>query len=244
MRRYFLPFIAKQSINQILFIVLFLETAAMTWAIYGAIEAGHSAKAYFEEGGYMSILSCLQLLLGAFLTRKIFLLAKASSNRILNQNSFFFRNVSYGLSFLTFDDAFQIHEYTDKLLHFIFNILFGFQETKISDFIDDIIVGGYLLVLLIYALKNRQNLSIFKRSFTYFAIGAILTIVMIVFDAASNNNLLVSLFVDNIEQRKTLITWFGTLEDILKIYAGGLLIVGIYQCWRIAKSLAGKTPKS
>ena len=242
MRQYFLPFIASKSINQILFIVLFLETVAMTLAIYGAIAAGHSPKAYFEEGGYMSILSCLQLLLGAFLTRKIFLLSKASSNSILNQNSFFFRNLSYGLSFLTFDEAFQIHEYTDKLLHFIFDLLFGFKETKISDLIDDAIVGVYLLVLIVYVVQNWQNLSIFKRSWVYFAIGSMLTILMVFFDAASNNNLFVSILTDNVEQRKSLLIWFGTLEDSLKIYAEGLLIVGIYKCWRIAKSLADIAP--
>lgn len=229
-------FLARKSTNQILFIVLFLETVALVLAISGAIAAGHSPKAYFEEGGYMTILSCFQLLGGAFISRRIFLIAQKSSEDTLNQSSLFWQTVYLGLSFLTFDDAFQIHEYIDKFFHFLLNILFAFEETKISDMADDIIVGGYLLFFLIYVAKQWQIIQLFKDSFVYFKVGFVLTAMMILLDAASNNVVFISIFTENIEQKKFWLVWLGTLEDSIKIYAGGLFLVGIYKCWRTAKS--------
>ncbi|MGD1921005.1 MAG: hypothetical protein ACFCAD_20280 [Pleurocapsa sp.] len=228
-------FLARKSTNQILFIVLFLETVALALAISGAIAAGHSSKAYFEEGGYMTILSCLQLLGGAFVAKKVFTIAKNASNPVLSKSSLFWRTVYLGLSFLTFDDAFQIHEYMDKFIHLLMKILFGLEETKISDLADDLIVGGYLLLFLIYVAKEWQTIKVFRDSFIYFKVGFILTVVMIFFDAVSNNTLFVSMVTDNPQQIKSWLIWFGTLEDSVKVYAGGLFLVGIYKCWRIAK---------
>lgn len=225
--------IANKSAQQILFIVLLFETIAITLAIWGAIATGHSPKAYFEEGGYMTILSCLQLLFGAYLARKIFLVAKSSANPSLLANRRFWQIVGIGLVLLAFDDALGIHEYIDKLLH----SLLDFQETDISDLLDDAIVGGYLLVFLAYVASQWRAIQIFQRSFIYFQIGFVLTVIMVIFDAASNNRLFVSMLTDNSDRQVFLQTWFGTFEDSIKIYAEGLFLVGIYKCWRIAKSV-------
>ncbi len=228
--------IAEKSASQLLAIVLFLESLAITLAISGAMAAGHSPKAYFEEGGYMTILSCLQLLGGAFLAKKIFSSAKNSGDRILNRSSFFWRTSYLSLLFLTFDDAFEIHENIDKLIHFILKILFSFEETNISDLADDIIVGGYLLIFLIYVAKEWQAIQIFRDSFIYFKIGCLLTMGMVFFDTVSNNTLFLSMFTENSQIIKFWQIWIGTLEDSLKIYAGGFFLVAIYKCWHIAKS--------
>ena len=228
--------IANKSVRQILFIVLFLETSAITLAIWGAMATGHSPKAYFEEGGYMTILSCLQLLFGAYLAKKILAIAKNSLNPCLFKNRRFWQIISIGLVFLAFDDAFKIHEYIDKLLH----ILLDFKETDISDLADDVIVGGYLLLFLVYVASQWKTIQIFQRSFIYFQVGFILTVVMIIFDAASNNTLFVSMLSDNGDRQVFLQIWFGTFEDSIKIYAEGLFLVGIYKCWQIAKSVNSK----
>ena len=225
--------IANKSVRQILFIILFLETLAITLAIWGAIATGHSPKAYFEEGGYMTILSCLQLLFGAYLAKKIFSTAKNSANPSLFKNRRFWQIVSIGLVLLAFDDALSIHESIDRLLH----SLLDFQETDISDLLDDVIVGGYVLIFLAYVASQWRAIQIFQRSFIYFQIGFVLTLIMIVFDAASNNRLFVSMLTDNSDRQRFLQIWFGTFEDSIKIYAEGLFIVGIYKCWRIAKSI-------
>ena len=180
----------------------------------------------------MTILSCLQLLFGAYLAKKIFSIAKNSVNPSLFKNRRFWQIVSIGLVFLAFDDAFGIHESIDRLLHSLLDI----QETDISDLADDLIVGGYLLVFLAYVASQWKAIQIFQRSFIYFQIGFVLTLIMIVFDAASNNRLFVSMLTDNSDRQRFLQIWFGTFEDSIKIYAEGLFIVGIYKCWHIARA--------
>ena len=239
-KKHCLLWISHQSIARILFIILFLESLAISLAIWGAIAVGYSPKAFFEEGGYMTILSCLQLLSAGMLSRKIFLTIKNSPKFILTNNGLFWQVTSWGLFYLTLDDAFQIHEHIDKLGHLIVNILFNFEETYLSDLADDLIVGGYLLLFLAYAAKEWQTIQIFQRAFVYFQIGFVLTVVMITFDAASNNTLFVSLLTDDPDRKALLQVWFGTFEDSVKIYAEGLFIVGIYKCWRIVKSLSSQ----
>lgn len=242
MKLHLSSFLANKSVNQILLIVLFGESLALALAISGAIAAGHSAKAYFEEGGYMTILSCLQLLAGAFVAKQVFTIATNSANPVLKQSSFFWRIVYLGMSFLTFDDAFQIHEYMDKFIHLLMKVLFGLEETNLTDMIDDLIVGGYVLLFLLYVAREWQTIKIFRDSFIYFKAGLLLTTVMIFFDALSNNTFFVSMITDNREQEKSLLIWFGTLEDSIKIYAGGLFLVAIYKCWRIAQQKAKNYP--
>ncbi len=136
---------ASITSRQLLFILLLLESLAITLATWGAVASGHSPKAYFEEGRYM-------------------------------------------------------------------------------------------LIFLVYAAKTWQTIKLFQRSFIYFQIGLILTVVIIVFNAASNNTLFVSMLTNEPEQQIRLQIWFGTFEDSVKIFAEGLFLVGIDQCWRIAKS--------
>ena len=226
--------------RQILFIVLFLESLAIVLAIRGAIAAGYSPKAFFEEGGYMTILSCLQLLGSAVVARKIFLLARSSPHLMLNQQSSLWRTVTWGLFFLTVDDALQIHEHIDKLLHFLLGIWLNFEETPISDLVDDAIVGGYLLFFAIYVVRKWRLIKIFRRSWLYFQLGCVLTMVMVIFDAASNNFMFISMLTDNSEQQFNWQIWFGTFEDSVKIYAEGLFFVGIYKCWHIAKAISDR----
>lgn len=229
--------IANKTFSQILFIVIFLETLAVVLAIWGAIAAGYSPKAFFEEGGYITILSCLQLFGSAVLARKIFWLTKNSPRLLLKQQSSFWQIASWGLFFLTLDDALQIHESIDRLLHRLLAFWFGFQETAISDLADDAVVGIYLL-LAIYIVSRWRSMKIFQRSLIYFQLGCILASIMVVFDAASNNLLFISMLTNNSERQLLLQVWMGIFEDSLKIYAGGLFFLGIYKSWRIAEAIA------
>lgn len=184
----------------------------------------------------MTILSCLQLLGSAVLARRIFLLAKNSATPILARSNLFWKIVSWSLFFLVVDEALQIHERIDRLLHTLLDIWFGFQETSLSDLADDLIVAGYVLLLLAYVATRWRSIQLFRRSFIYFKIGLVLTLVMIVGDVASNNELFISMLTDNGDLQFMWKVWVGLIEDIIKIYAEGLFLVGIYRCWQIAKS--------
>ncbi|MEO1005473.1 MAG: hypothetical protein AAFW67_06395 [Cyanobacteria bacterium J06638_38] len=100
---------------------------------------------------------------------------------------------------------------------------------------DDLIVGGYLVIFLIYVAFQWQIIKGFRQSFIWFKLGFILTAVMVVLDMASNNTLFVSMMTDDVDLASAIQQWLGVIEDSAKIYAEGMFIVGIYKCWQIAK---------
>ena len=139
---------------------------------------------------------------------------------------------------MAFDDAYEIHEHLDLWLHRVLQI----QQTDLTDLADDLIVGGYLLVFLIYVALKWRSLQIFRRSFTFFKIGFGLTALMVILDMAGNNDYFILSIVEDLTRARLLEQWLGVVEDSVKIIAEGMFIVGIYQCWQIAKSLSSPVP--
>ncbi|MGL6341651.1 MAG: hypothetical protein ACRC80_21215, partial [Waterburya sp.] len=109
----------------------------------------------------------------------------------------------------------------------------NFQETNFTDFADDIVVGGYVLLFLAYIARKWQIIQVYKPSFRFFKIGFILTVVMIIFDLVTNNDYFTSLLIKDPDQGRVIRQVLGVLEDILKIFAEGIFIVGIYKCWQL-----------
>ena len=220
--------------NQILWGLLFLETLAVTLAVTGAIALDKSPKYYFGEidrGGFITYISCLQLLIAALLSWKIYKIVRFSPR--LNKNSWFWLIITIGLFFLALDDGVGLHEQIDRWLHDLINL----EETDISDLIDDLIVGGYLVLFLIYVATQWQAIKIFRQSFVFFKIGLILSVAMVLLDILSNNRLFVSMVSDSYTIQSTIQDWLEVLEDSVKIFAEGMFIVGIYKCWQIVRSL-------
>ena len=219
--------------RQILSILLFLETLLITIAIAKAINRDLSPAHYFGENRLITDVSCVQLLIAAVLSLITFWYVKFSSNLKLRRNGWFWLIVSFGLLFLAFDDAYEIHEYIDLWLHSVFKI----QQTDLTDLADDLIVGGYVLIFLAYVAFKWNTIQIFKSSFGFFQIGFILTAVMVVLDILSNNDYFVSLIIDNATIAKLTEQWLSVIEDSAKIFAEGMFLAGIYQCWQIARAV-------
>ncbi|MEM9508606.1 MAG: hypothetical protein AAGA16_13130 [Cyanobacteria bacterium P01_E01_bin.35] len=220
------------TVKQLLFVILFLESLAITIAITKAITLGISPKTFFGEvnrGGFITYISGLQLLIAAVLSKMISKIVKSAQQ--LSNSRWFWLIIFWGLLFLTLDDLIGIHESLDYWLH----NLFQFKETKLSDLADDLIVGGYLVIFLIYVAFQWQIIKGFRQSFIWFKLGFILTAVMVVLDMASNNTLFVSMMTDDVDLASAIQQWLGVIEDSAKIYAEGMFIVGIYKCWQIAK---------
>jgi hypothetical protein len=215
--------------QQVLYKTLFLDSLTVTLALGSAIAMGESPGLHFEEEGFITYVSCLQLLIAAILAGKIFGRERATHNFKTAKSELFWLIISIGLFFLALDDALEIHENIDLWLHSFFD----FQETNFTDFADDIVVGGYVLLFLVYIAKKWQTIQVYKPSFRFFKIGFILTVVMIIFDLVSNNDYFTSLFLEDPAQGRVIRQVLGVLEDILKIFAEGIFIVGIYKCWQI-----------
>ena len=223
----------NDSTKQVLITTLFLNSLSVTVAIAAAAAVDKSPDFHFQEGEFITVISCIQLLIAAILSWKINRLARHSQQLKLSKSRLFWLIVSLGLLFLSLDDALSILENIDFWLHDLFKI----EETEITDLADDIIVGGYLLLFLIYVAFKWKVIQIFQQSFSIFQIGFILSLMMIVLDIVTNNNFFISLMIDDSSQFLILKQWLSAFEDSIKIFAEGIFIVGIYQCWQIAKSL-------
>lgn len=224
---------ANDVTKQVLITTLFLDSLSVTVAIAAAVAVDKSPDFHFQEGEFITVISCIQLLIAAILSWNIYHLARHSRQLKLSKSSLFWLIVSLGLLFLSLDDALGIHEQIDFWLHDLFRV----EETDITDLADDIIVGGYLLLFLIYVAFKWNVIQVFKQSFSIFQIGFILTLIMVVLDIVTNNNLFISLVIDDISQVSIFKQWLSALEDSIKIFAEGIFIIGIYQCWQIAKLL-------
>ena len=220
------------STKQLLYIMLFIESLAVTLAIGIAIASGESPITHFKEKGFITTLSCLQLAVGGVLAWQIYQVLKHSKNSKLAKGKLLWLIISLGLFFLALDETLAIHEQIDTLAHDLLSI----TETNITDLADDAIVGIYLLIFLACIYWQREVIAFFKPSFIWFLIGFGLTVVMIVLDIASNNDLFTSMFVDNSAQDRIVRLWLAVVEDSAKIFAEGMFIMSIYKCQQIVKS--------
>lgn len=229
------------TVNQLLLIILFLESLAITVAIAQALILDISPKTYFGEvdrGGFITYISGLQLLIAGVLSGLICPIVKSTQQ--LYKSRWFWLVVALGCLFLALDDMVEIHESLDYLLHQLLQI----EATDLTDLIDDLIVGGYLVLFLIYVAFQWQAIQAFSRSFGWFKLGFILTAVMVVLDMLSNNTLFISKLTDDQEMISLVQDWLGVIEDSAKIFAEGMFIVGIYHCKQIAKTAATNTESS
>jgi len=224
-----LPF----TINQILFIILFLETLVITIAITISLSLNISPKTYFNEvdnSGYLTYFSFLQLLITAFLSLKIFNIHKHVQQ--LRPLGIFWLIICIGLFYLALDDVIGIHEQVDLWIHNIFKI----QETNLSDLIDDLIVGGYLCISLIYIASKWKIIKLYQHSFIFFKIGFTFSAIMLILDVISNNTLFISIVTNNPKTILLTQEWIGVIEDSAKLFAEGMFIVGLYSIYRFQKT--------
>ncbi len=221
------------STKQVLYIILFFESVAVTIAISSAVISGQSPHTHFGEKGFISTISFMQLLLTAILSGKIYQIAKYAANPQLGKTILLRLVISLGLVFLALDETLSIHEQVDSLAHDWLRI----EETNITDLADDLLVGLYLLLFLIYIFFQRRKIYLFKSSFIFFILGLSMAGMMVVCDLASNNSLFTSIIIDNAAQERLARQWLGVIEDSAKIFAEGMFIVGIYKCWQIAASV-------
>ena len=222
---------SDSSTKQVLYKMLFLESLIVTLAIVGAVVSGKSPELHFREEGFITYISCLQLAIASVMSGQIFIAIWKANNRQLARNSKFWLFSSLGLLFLAFDDAFEIHEKIDFWLHDLLNI----QETMLTDLADDLIVGGYLLLFLLYVLRQWQTIKLFQPSFVFFKAGILLAAAMVILDISGNNTLFVSLVFEDYDLAIALKQWLGAIEDSAKIFAEGMILVGLYRCRQIVK---------
>ncbi len=210
--------------KHILFIsLLFLDTALIVVAVYLGTSTKNPLK-FFEEGQFITWVSALHLIAVAVFSFMIL------NYRCQEQKSPCWRSpsviwllVAVGFIFLAGDELLQLHEKADTMIHHIL----AMKETRMSDRIDDLIIGVYLLVGAAFLYGYRQELLCYMRIYPFIITGFVISIIMVFLDMYTN--LAPGDWISPTIYRLSIV------EDALKIYAELFFLLAFYDAARKAR---------
>jgi|GEM_PF-694480 hypothetical protein len=217
-------------------IILAFNLSGITLAIVWAILQNESPIEYFEENEIMTLISSLQLLILAGLCWKIANYRKQVSSQRQTWKSpvNLWRMLTVGFIFLALDDYFEIHENTDRFIHWIFAI----QETPITDRLDDIILLSYSVIGSYFIYHFWHEFKRYRPAFRFFIAAFILTAIMGIFDWYNNDKTLVQYWVTNPQHQELVYDGLQTVEESLKLIAEGVFIAAFYVCLNVARNIS------
>lgn len=126
----------------------------------------------FEDGGFITYFSTIQLIMVAYYARKIFRLRADTTGGPSPWKSpiAIWGIISLGFGLLALDELLMIHEFFDSVIH----KLWIARETGWSDRIDDLIVGLYGLVAIGICVAYRRELTRYRVALPYLVGGFLL----------------------------------------------------------------------
>ena len=122
--------------------------------------------------------------------------------------------IAFGCAYLAMDDKFMYHERLDWMIH----SLLGWEETSLSDRIDDIIIGIYGIIGIAFIFLNRSYFSFSLRFIKYAKCALFLSLLMVFCDSQGFG------LVDNL---KPIYRQLKHLEEWTKLLGGASLLVGL-----------------
>jgi len=186
----------------------------------------------FKEGGIITYFSVVQLFILSYLAYLVFKARADGFKHPWHSSIAIWGIASLGFSFLALDDWLSIHEKLDMLIHRVGQ----FQETGVSDRIDDLIVGLYGVMAVGLLVIYRRELMRYKSVLGYVVIGFVLMFLMVGIDVVTNrDDLLILLF--SRETTTFIMGWIFVPEESFKLFSEAFLIVAVHRCYEIAKHL-------
>ncbi|MEO0771164.1 MAG: hypothetical protein AAFY72_17370 [Cyanobacteria bacterium J06649_4] len=222
------------SYNGLLLKVLSLNIAAIVITV--ALSAPFD-KVYrqFEDGGFITYFSVIQLFILSHFAYKIFKVRSQSFPHPWRSSIAIWAIMSLGFSFLALDDLLMIHEWLDKVIHGIGQ----FEETAVSDRLDDVIIGFYGLVSIGGLVHYRKEIKKYRAVLPLVVIGFVLLFATVGIDILTNRDDILSTMFSP-ETTANMMYWMVVPEEGLKLLSEAFLIVAIHTCHIIAKSLRQK----
>ena len=210
-------------------------------AIITALILGEVPKQHFEEKGFITYLSFLQLLVVAAFTWNIFRL-KNKNKGLLELKTwkaphFIWLIIAMGFVYLALDEALMIHENIDWAIHSIL----GIQKTSITDRIDDVIVGLYGLIALIVLYFYREELNNYSEAFPLFKVGFVLLFSSAVIDIFPQEDTL-ALLISKRYRVMSVRGWLKAIEESFKLTSEGAFIGAFYYCLEITRECVRQPP--
>jgi hypothetical protein len=196
----------------------------------GLIPAGKPGR-YFGEGRFTTVISCVQLLVTAFFSSRIFFARQAHAAKLASISAaWVWVVIAAGFVFLAADDAFQIHERLDHTIHRTLDM----QETPWTDRLDDVIIALYGLIGLVILWLCRQEICYFSQIWRPLGGGFLCLFVSVVCDTISNDEEFLGWLFGNIATAKTLRSWISVGDGAFTLLAEGFFLAAFYLSHRTA----------
>jgi hypothetical protein len=193
---------------------------------------------HFGEAHFITWVSVLQLWATSILSYSIF----QTRRRMLGH--FNWRSpmmvwlvISLGFFYLGMDDLFKIHESMDHRIHELFHL----KQTAFTDRFDDMIVGLYGLIGIIYLYVCRDEIKKYRQVFPFLIFGFVLLFIMVGLDIISNRKDLLEIFLSR-DLATTMKTWLSIAEDSIKVFAGSFFLVGFFGALQLSRQMGTKPP--
>jgi hypothetical protein len=170
---------------------------------------------FLDEWSPVSVLSGFQLLTCGFLALEIY----------KSRPAWLWRLIGFGFFFLCADEMLQLHESSDRLIHW----LFGIQQTRFTDHLDDLFVGLYGLAGLIAVVAGRAELIFFRRQWWLFAIGFLCLSATVALDFATKDVGRVASYLEL--TRAFAAMWLEVAEEAFKLAGGFFFVAALRKCW-------------
>ena len=193
--------------------LLILDTVLIFLAVYLGILENNRLK-FFEEGGFITWFSTFKLLALAVLSFIIFYYRRQGRKEHSGRFSFaIWFLIALGGVFLAADELFQFHEKADVMIHKMLSM----KETRLSDRIDDLIIGVYLVLGVIFLYGCRKELLQYLKIYPFIILGFTISIIMVFLDMYTN--------LAPGDWISPTIYRLSITEDALKIYAESFFLM-------------------
>ena len=225
--------VVVSSAKRVLNWVICANIAIILFAtILGLLKTGNPSR-YFGEGRFTTGISCLQLLIVAFLALQTFRERRAAvRGGVSRSGPWLWLLIAAGFVFLSADDAFQIHEGIDRIIHKRFHL----EQTGLTDRIDDAIIALYLAGGLFVLWLFRKEMALFRGMLPMLGAGLAVACGSIVFDTLSNKPDIISWFIADLAQVKKIEGWLAVGDGACELLAEGFFIAAFYVAWCIARA--------
>lgn len=218
--------------SRFLFRLVSLDLLAITLALGMGVVLHGDPRTYTGEGEPVTWLSFAHLLVTGGLAGLVFRLRTHGRPPLRGWRDprWVWLLLAVGFLFLAVDEVAELHESFDRSLH----RSFGWQETGLSDRLDDAIVLGYgvLGVMVLYAY--RTELAAYREVLPLVTCGVTLFVFMYGLDMVGNRADVFRAVGVPGEGIAILHSWTGGIEETLKLCAEAALLGSVYTCAFIA----------
>ncbi len=200
-----------------------------------AILKQRSPMRYFGEMGIITWFSCVQLLILAGLSWKIYRIRKLAEGEYQGKHppQMLWKIITIGFVFLAVDEVAQIHETTDTLIHWLFQIP---EENQFLQ-LDGVIVASYTVVSAYVLYFFRDEFKRYKPAFYLFILGFFFKVIMVTIDITTDDESLFSFWLSDPKLHKFVYDWVQAVEDSFKLLAEAAFISAFLVCVQIAKRI-------